>query len=727
MSWRSRITEVTRDTLPSSWVPGEWSYVGPGEFQIRGTVGRSGDVLIPDADGRCQAPSLESARTDRNLLPDDDAMRSLRLIGQRLDQLSDEPWLMWTDVSPLVPPFEDTLDESPLEVHLKERLGALEAACRRPLAHLASEEERLLVSRCKRPAARAPVVLSARSEDWDRRTLWGVRPKRILGVVRDELLDIYENRLAVALVDHLSATLAGRMRSLRRAVRQLSEKRDYQEQVEGSATYRRAQRITRLWAEAEDDTEKLAQAEAALRRVGAFHRRVQALKDSRLYRAIGGAVSARTQLKMTNVLIHDDVYRRVAELWEAWEAHIRASKVDPEARWRQEQSAARGFDPFVLLVVVRALETLGFEPDERSAEKPLTVGAALTLDGPSGAITVEIHENEIAIQARHSRRPLRVVGVPAMLGASVTIGDWLSIIEPESPLLLAWMPCEEERADDLELQRLSSIGNRGEGGHLACVSIAPWEIESVENMARALRWLAWGGLYQAYPLGFDVEPSWREKLPATRQFTTHGLHREMRVPLEHHVPLWPELTAGIAELHGQEETLKARLSVLEGYVADHQDGINVYQEHGLAIGAVQAERQGVLQRLDDVRRSLTKLQAIWDHASRARRESDSLLVCPICAQGALPRDFHGDGRSFTVRCRGCRSSWGLRRCAASEGGDTEACDAPIPFLEFSGGNGRSSAPPSSRQRDSDILAIPLGRGVFICPTCGRPSDGGSSV
>ena len=79
-------------------------------------------------------------------------------------------------------------------------------------------------ARCKRPSARAPQTLAARSEDWERRTLWGIRPRRVLGLVRDELFDIYENRVAVALVDYLDRALLLRLRSVRRVVKLLEQR-----------------------------------------------------------------------------------------------------------------------------------------------------------------------------------------------------------------------------------------------------------------------------------------------------------------------------------------------------------------------------------------------------------------------------------------------------------------------------------------------------------------------
>jgi hypothetical protein len=86
-----------------------------------------------------------------------------------------------------------------------------------------------------------------------------------------------------------------------------------------------------LWRDALADDRQLKHAEDVQRRILKLRRRVLALKDTRLYREIGGR-QGRLQLRMTNVLSNDDVYRRIAELWQAWEDHIRSLSVNPDVR-----------------------------------------------------------------------------------------------------------------------------------------------------------------------------------------------------------------------------------------------------------------------------------------------------------------------------------------------------------------------------------------------------------
>lgn len=222
--WLDRISSELHSSPNTPFVPGQWQYVGNELVFIRDPAASEGHVIIPDADGRVNVEGVGLLKLDPRLVLDPGALQHLSLIGDRLKGLSSEAWLSWINESPLIPALQDDLKESNLEKELIARLGNLEEVCKRPKTQLMIEEERLPVSRCKRPAARAPIVLSARSEDWKQRTLWGVRPQKILGVVRDENFEIYENKIAVALVKHLDIALLNRIRDVRRIIDPIQKK-----------------------------------------------------------------------------------------------------------------------------------------------------------------------------------------------------------------------------------------------------------------------------------------------------------------------------------------------------------------------------------------------------------------------------------------------------------------------------------------------------------------------
>ncbi|MEZ4302308.1 MAG: hypothetical protein R3B70_45695, partial [Polyangiaceae bacterium] len=167
--------------------------------------------LVPDSDGRFALLETSGARAKGQFAggqsPDGLEASSIRKGGRIVEEALNRqtPWAEWLDLSPLVPEMSKRVEMLALESLLERRLGHLGEVCRRPRAHLRVEVERLPVARAQRFHARAASFLAAHTEDWERPTLRSVVPKRILSLVRDDQLDIYENRIAVRLVDHLLA------------------------------------------------------------------------------------------------------------------------------------------------------------------------------------------------------------------------------------------------------------------------------------------------------------------------------------------------------------------------------------------------------------------------------------------------------------------------------------------------------------------------------------------
>lgn len=699
MDWLDRITGERHATPISPFVPGQWKYCGERRISIRDAEVRSGDLLLPAPDGRCQAPSLGPVRCDPHYSPDDDALRSLRLVGDRLHTLETKPWLDWAAETPLLPTLADALDETPLEQQIKSRVGYLEAACERPRTHLRLEEERLVVARCKRPSARAPSELAARSEDWERRTLWGVLPRRILGIVREDLFDIYENRVVVTLIDNLDAALLRRLCAVRRVVQLVRQREDYQHVLGTNLNYRRAHRILELWGEAIEHRGQLAHAEEVHRRLVALRRRVLALKDTLLYRQIGGPHPARLQLRMTNVLSHDDVYRRIAELWISWEEHIRSLSIDPEIRWRQEQDAASGFERFIFLLVVRALDALGFVPSGTTREAPLGTEGDWALDGPSGSIVLQRLAFGVSLRSAHAEEPLRLVSLPAMLEAGVTVSEWIQTIHKSESLVVVALTADEPRAPSEARARLRSLGNTGEGAGPMFLSVAPWDLESVERVARALRWYVWSSLYARYPVTVGTPSGWVPPVSIPRWIrVTNGTLQVIRPPATHEL-IWKDLVN--------------RATVASSFVAEAK----------AKLAACDKRDKGKLKRL---RTDCTN--AVSDHEADQQVEEslrqavtlvELLCVCPVCRTIVDTHAFDQADNLFRCRCPECDAVWGRRSCGS--------CRRPFPFLDFPGNEPSKDLLNVDRRYGADVLALPLEQQVFLCPHCGRRSDGAGEI
>lgn len=696
MDWIDRITGERHRVPTTPLMPGQWEYCGERRIEIRDAEARPGDLLLPGPDGRCHAPSLGMVRCDPACSADDDALRSLRLVGERLHTLETKPWSDWIAETPLLPALDDSLDETPLEQQTAAKIGYLEAACERPRTHLRIDEDRLVVARCKRISPRAPGELAAHSEDWERRTLWGVQPRRVLGLVREELFDIYENRVVVALVDNLDVALLRRIRSVRRVVRTLKQRESYQDVLQNSDNYRRAERVLKLWGEALEDTGHLVHADSVLRRLTGLRRRVLALKDTALYQRIGGAHAARLQLRMTNVLTHDGVYRGIAELWIAWENHVRSLSVDPDVRWRQEQDAAIGLERFVFLVVIRALDALGFTPASDSQLVPLGGVGSWKLQGPGGMVLLRRDPSGVSIQADHAGQPLRFLSMPAMLEAGVMVGEWIETLRGRG-LVMATLPADEPRAPREARLRLRRPAYTDDNGPMF-VAVAPWDLESVERVARLLRWYAWSALYVRYPFAVEVPAGWAVPRATPRWVRATGRKLHVIRPPAEHESKWSDLELRLSESTSSISDIQAKLAACD----PHDPRENRKRLH--------LKRD--LDEAVDENKTAQRVKADLFHAAAA---AELLCVCPICRAHANVRAFEEADDLFRCRCAECGASWGQRRCTN--------CERPFPFLDFVGNKPSEELLDADRRYGADVLAVPLDEQAYLCSRCGKRSDG----
>lgn len=693
MSWQDRISKAVADWPQPPLVSGQWRYVGRGPVPVRGAKASHGDILLAADDGAYHLSEPIEQPPDPWLIPDEDARRVLRMMGEGIEnRCLGQGWLHWLDEPPLMPPVDDVLDETELEQFLAKKLGHLEAVCRRPRMHLKLEEERQLVSRCKRPSMRAAQVLASHSEDWERKTLWGVRPKRILGMVRDDLYDLYENRLAVALVGRLDEALAQRIREVRRIVLAARSMNEWSKTLADGRNHWRADRVCNLWGDLWKDKGLLERAEEAMTRLMRLRQRVLGLRDTVLYKKIGGRRRT-VQLRMTNVLTHDDLYRGVVELWKAWERHVLPGDDSPQTLWDREQKAARGMSLFAALVLVHALDALRIEPAEGFEDTPLEPGATIQLTGSCGPLelTWSADDGELVLRSRHGEA-LRLLDLPAMLEASLATESWLGAVD-EAGLLMLHLCSDQPRAPEQVRIRLHGPGPKQLPTTLC--SVAPWELESVERAARALRWQIWGGLYRSFPQQIDYpRRSWRPPgAPPEWVQQTDGRFTVVTPP--RNGASWPDLER--RRDHAARETRRVQKRIDDLERKKNED------------------RKHLKKQLDDFQKAQRFDEKICQGLADAAIWTKSLLTCPTCPASATPYHFEAAGGQFRVTCPSCGTTWGLRECGH--------CDQPFPFIDYPDNEPGAQPLEVDRRYGCDVLAFPVAEDVYLCMHCGLRSDG----
>lgn len=378
------------------------------------------------------------------------------------------------------------------------------------------------------------------------------------------------------------------------------------------------------------------------------------------------------------------------DLWIAWEKHIHDSSPDPDIRWLLEQNAVEGFNHYAFLVVVRALDNLGYYPTTQYEEMPLSINGTWELTGPLDKLRLRRQESEIFLEKTDSGKCLKIIAIPSMLEACISIGEWLSSIKdyPHSRYILN-VTADDSRVLPKERLRLRSLGNQGDDSSLMFSSIAPWDLESVERVTRAMRWFIWANYYQAYPPLLVFESGW--SIPPNKPDWLKIVNSKgvaIRPSTDSNYS-WNDLTIRLNNTLEEVAALQAKIS----HTKDSRSKLQFKL------------------KLDEARSLLDFDKKVVEELSVAKIKVEKLLVCPVCSTRSTPYSFEEADNLFRCKCRDCDSVWGLRSC--------NKCHLKYPFIYFPGNEPTDDLSEIDRRYGSDILAIPLNDHSYLCPNCGQ--------
>ncbi len=685
---------------PSFCVPdlrGHWQLMEPGRERVEGTMPRA-QVL-----DRLDVTSiLDVGKSVREVLS------------------SGGTWLHALDVSPLVPGMSERAELQEFEKLLADRLGHLIEVCQRPRTHLRVEVERTDVTRARRLATQASSYLAAHTEDWDRPTLRAVIPKRILSLVREDQFDIYENRVAARLVDHLDTYLSRRVTEVSRLLGVFKDA----EKLGASArqgSHWRQQRLYQLWGDSLDAGEARRKAEHTLEQLKFLKYSISGLMDSVLYREVPRRASVSTTLTMTNILANDVHYRRVAEVWLAWARLGLEQSSRPDKHFEEMQELCRCFGGVALLLVIRGLDQLDIEPVDL-AQAIDSHEIDVEGQGIRARLSWSLTDGTLRL-AVEGAMPLRIVPMPgsvAMLGDEdlanlIRDADEASTQE-EITLVLYPSPSSEaalRRMAPVHAHRLNAlsheIAERGQG-RAGFLPVSPWDLSSVERVARALRWVITAPRFLAYPPFIANPPlpditgnaSWLEVSGAGIVVT--------RAPEVHEALPLPKLIA--------DE--RKRLADLEIEHSDVSEQLRLAVRDRGASGLLNGRKKALNASITDLRARIDSLAGFARALDAGIGLVKSLLSCPTCGTTVdTRRDFTGGhGHRFSCVCPDCSTRWGTEVCPS--------CKTWIPTLMpavSSWAADDSAVGWLDRFLGADVLAAPFktkdGTVSFVCPSCGR--------
>ena len=598
-----------------------------------------------------------------------------------LDDNADGGWLEWSDTSPLAPGLDEAVRSHPFEAKIESELEHIEAVCRKPRTHIRLEVERELVARARRIARAAPQWLASHTEDWDRRTLTGVQPRRIRAEVRVERWDLYENRVAARLVDNLGVWLRRRIAEVRRISDDILSRMKEFDGRAPKGNRHRARRIYCLWGEAWNANDAQAIALRTLERLEALLYKVLGLQDSPLYRHVPKQAQVPGALKMTNLFGSDDHYRGVARLWHEWSLLPTRGGFSAVEHYHRQQDLHDGYDAWCLLLVVRACEQLKLEPANDAAfEAPLRKGRSVQLNRglriewePAGGIAIARGENTLArfVPLIHSLENARTHGalaprVKPLVDAVAETEHWTVVLHPAN-------------SGPARFDEIATVGNpprQGTRGAIDFIRVSPFSLDSVERVARAIRWATLVPQMLAYPPYVPTPPN--------GNFNGHWLAKR-----------------------------NTRWAVVES------PGMGVESEIKRSLCETRARREDLERKRDESKQARRPNKRVLADLDKARKEErdwsnfkqsfeaataciNELAICPRCGEQAAFKARDMD--CFSARCgsESCKAVWELR--PSPEG----RIPVFVPDIEVSSGQAQPAQ--IDERLGCDVLALPYGDG-----------------
>lgn len=591
-------------------------------------------------------------------------------------------WNIYASTPPVAQKLAERARLQPLDIEIGRHLQHLQHVCQKPRLHLRVEEERLPVSRARRTPVRAVAELVSHPGDWEHRTLRSIQPSRVLARQIEDEWNLYENRVAVRLVDYLLTYLAKRLEELRKIKEILDTCHDYGEEIRGTS-FRRAQRIAELWSKTleskiEDELSR------TMKRLELAQRDLQTLLGTPLYLHVPRREAVAITLKPTNILVNDPNYRKVAALWRAWVKFGYKHHETIAQREARRQREAISWDRFVLHLVVRGFKALGWSATAQKSGWNLT---------KSGWLPVRIEVDAHGIVQLSSEHALRLLPLCADLSAADSAAtlkqiESLDKARNKDEIVVAHVG---RLADLTDADRASgwSIGRRA-----VLFACSPWGIDSEERMARLLHgWLSRTAV-PAYPAATMIPalPEWPERKDWLRY--GGGYLVIFRAPKDREL----------------EDARAWSTAKAKEFDADARRAKAAKQAFAVA-----------------PREAITAFDAF---IKEARDRLSGLNACPICGrQGhveARPgRRADGSDSTWWAMCPECKSEWGTRPCVACEH-RYRALTVGQNRLDVEAAAHTTAAPDwPDRVLGLDVWAQPCAERPlerFRCPECGQCSN-----
>lgn len=625
------------------------------------------DVFLVPASGQSSISPFFAERGcsgsfPKSTLPAETDLDSLLSLGDHLEKYVNNKANAdtWFRTPPLEPNISNSANLLPLEELIAKDLAALEAAFSRPRSDIEATDECVPLSRVRRPSHRAPAYLSAHTEDWENVGLKGVVPRRILSRIRVENLTIYENCMMARLADNLAIYVAKRINKLKKILRAYEESCDMGQDLVG--THFRQRRVAHIWGEMFQGNIGGSLIESNLNELEKIYFRLLGLKNRPLYRAIPHDTKVPRDLKNTNILTNDPLYRKGAELWLEWRRKDQESDLSLQQQYERQQKACRAMNHFAFLLCLRALKILDPKVASQLANIAIVPPLKKTIICLGHSFSIEWHrDGSIALRSgdESCSSELRVASLPANLAGVSSKDDAKLIIDQWSADENKWnlvLYLEDDSHMVAGSTWFNSAGNEEDAEvklpqNFMVFGVSPLNIGSTEKVARAIRWFFANHVLKTYPHRFEIT----HNPDSLKEYTNHEwLKHEGSDYCICDTP--NELI--VSEISAKLEAQKNELKDLEKKLTEiPKSGRN---HGGQGRGVDKAAEKDIKLQIDTAKSSCSD----WETAQTAIQTGIEIIKliksCPVCHSEAADTIFSArDNGCYHCKCNSCKTTWGL--------------------------------------------------------------------
>lgn len=575
----------------------------PGEYCEENNL-----FLIADRNGVWYLDSKRQLCSVENSQPEDqNAIQSIVAVAaSNLDAAYDCNLPSWEEL--LKTPFVETVSAG--EDHefiscVKKYLPYLKNIFNRPILHLRIDNEAVVLSRARKVSSKAEEHLAGHPEDWDGKTLTGIRPKRILSEERYEEWEFYENFIAVDLLNRLTSYLIRQIHTLqKRQVREdILEKFNTQLQ---SVAYVMAIRISELWAKNQKNTENSHGTVQNYEMYRSILRQLQGLKTNVLYKNVRSRSRRIMHLGITNILQNDPNYKFIPKLWQLLDKKEELANIDDSEFLEKQRKMHIDFFSFTLLYLANAMEALGFH--HQGGKVPWEIDGEVLFKHDLKIIITSEHVIELY---RGNRLFMRIVPIYYKFNE---LDRARHNFEVPAPTLILYPDF---------ISGVKIPASRKEP--VVFLPISPYDVLSIEHLAREVNWYWWEDLLLKTPRQIDTV--W------IRNFSSL---------------LDPAFEAdGTIKKIAEVEHIHSRLKDQPAFINDiiHHRLTRAWAQNKENLNNLTTAIETLLQNIDHVRR------------------------CPICHQfGTI-----GTLKPLQVECNNCNAQWGIYDCGK--------CHKQFPYLK----------------------------------------------